>query len=472
MSFDIAAELGARLSPGAAVLVPGNDAFASLVSRWREWHAPTVAALVQVATEADVQETIRFSNEHSLAFFGRSGGHGGTEAMALATDSVQIDFRKMNHVDLAEDGKTARIGGGINVKQVVEALGDAGKRTVTGICESVGISAVALGGGHGWLQGQYGLPADQIVSARLVLPDGDVVIVSEDSNSDLFYAIKGAGHNFGFVTEWTYRVYDINARAPKWSYEIFVFSGDKLEAVFDLANEMMKSQPPQAIHWSYIIRVAQIDPEHPIIWYGIIYDGPEHDAREYAKPLHDIGAMTIQAGQATTHELAALTFQDSEGPGCAKGLTSLRYPIGLKTFNVPAMRKVYDHIDASFRAVPEIAGSFFLLEGYSTQAVKAVDEASAAFPHRSDEVLVTSYVQYRPDPKIDPIAKVYGIALRDILLEASDDPGRLRAYVNYAHGTEDLRAVYGWEDWRLAKLRQLKAKWDPENRMRFYLPIK
>jgi hypothetical protein len=133
---------------------------------------------------------------------------------------------------------------------------------VTGICEEVGFSAPVLGGGHGWLQGQYGLAADQVISARVVVPNGDIVTVSEDSNPDLFWAIRGAGHNFGFVTEWTYRIYDMNPQAPKWSYDIFIFSGDKLEEVFNLHNELQKSQPAHAIIWSYITRVEQIDPDH------------------------------------------------------------------------------------------------------------------------------------------------------------------------------------------------------------------
>lgn len=209
----------------------------------------------------------------------------------------------------------------------------------------------------------------------------------------------------------------------------------------------------------------------PILWYAIIYDGPEEEARKYAKPLHDIQAVSIQAGLATTHELAVLTFQDADGPGCTYGMTSLRYPIGLKTFNVSAVRKVFDYIDKSFQEIPEIAGSFFLLEGYAVQAVQAVDERSTAFPHRSDNLLITPYVLYKPDPKIDPLAQKYGKALRQILLDASDEPERLRAYVNYAHGDEDLREVYGWEDWRISKLRELKAKWDPENKMRYYVPL-
>lgn len=64
-----------------------------------------------------------------MPFVGRSGGHGATEAMASAQNALQIDFRKMNYVSVAPDGKTAKIGGGATVKHVVDALEAAGKRT-------------------------------------------------------------------------------------------------------------------------------------------------------------------------------------------------------------------------------------------------------------------------------------------------------------------------------------------------------
>lgn len=179
----------------------------------------------------------------------------------------------------------------------------------------------------------------------------------------------------------------------------------------------------------------------------------------------------VDAGEATIPELASLTFQSEDGPGCAKGLTSLRYPIGLQSYNTAAVRKVYDKIDATFREVPELAGSFFLLEGYSTQGVEAVDARSTAFPHRDDKILVTSYVQYQPNATIDPIAQDFGKTLRNYLLQGSDDPAHLRAYVNYANGDESPQEVYGWDEWRLEKLRKLKTQWDPENRMRYYVPF-
>ncbi|KAI1498756.1 hypothetical protein F5X99DRAFT_411811 [Biscogniauxia marginata] len=433
-NINIVADLGPLLSPQASIVLPGEATFASLTSRWREYHAPNISAVVQVTTEADV----RYAEEHDISFVARAGGHGATKSLGTAKNAIQIDFRSLDQIKLSEDGTTATIGGGTTVKQVVSTLEGLGKRTVTGICEC------------------YGLMADQVISARLVLPNGELVTVSEKSNPELFWAIRGAGHNFGLVTEWEYRVYDIEI--PKWSYEIFIYSGDKLEALYDLANAMLKDQPPEVTHWGYIIKVAEIDPDHPILWFAIIYDGPTETAREYAKPLHSIESIMAQSGEATLHELAVVTFQDADGPGCAHGLTSLRYPIGLKSYNTAAVRKVYDEIDRTFRNVSELAGSFFLLEGYSTQGVQAIDPDTTAFPHRSDEILVTSYIQYKPNATIDPIAQAFGQTLRQYLLDGSDDPEHLRAYVNYANGDESLQAVYGWEDWRLEKLRKLKSQ--------------
>ncbi|KAI0401066.1 FAD-binding domain-containing protein [Xylaria palmicola] len=453
---EISAVLGPKLSPEAAIILPGGSDFAGITARWREHQAPAVSVVVKVATESDVQETVRYADEHNIPFIARSGGHGATGAMSKAKSSIQIDFRSLNHVKLSEDGKSAAIGGGANVKDTVDKLAALRKRTD----KLVGISALALGRGHGWLQGQYGLVADQVVSARLVLPNGNLVTVSDDSYPDLFWAIKGAGHNFGLVTEWEFSVYNDQ---PQWSYEIFLFSGDKLEALYSLANEQMKTQPPELIYWGYIIK--------PILWFGVIYNGSQEAVKRYAKPFYDIGPLNVQTGKGQIHDLAVITYQDLDGPGCAYGMTSLRYPIGLKSHNIAAVRKVYNEIDETFRRVPEVAGSFFLLEGYSTQAVEAIDPDATAFPHRNDKILITSYIMYTPNDAITPLAQEFGKKLRQYLLDGSDVPAHLRAYVNYADGDEPLPAVYGWDDGRLEKLKKLKAKWDPKNTMRYYVPI-
>jgi hypothetical protein len=124
----------------------------------------------------------------------------------------------------------------------------------------------------------------------------------------------------------------------------------------------------------------------------VSYNGASEMAREYSKPFHNIGPLSIQTGEGSVHDLAVVTFMGADPAGCAHGMSSFRYPIGLKSYDVAAVRQVYNEIGETFNKVPGVSGSFFLLEGYSTQAVKAVDPKTTAFPHRDDNILATSYI--------------------------------------------------------------------------------
>lgn len=203
----------------------------------------------------------------------------------------------------------------------------------------------------------------------------------------------------------------------------------------------------------------------------IFYDGPSSKAKAYAQPLADLGPIHAESGEVPMPDLASITLMSLDSTACKSGLTSLRYPVGLKSLNVAAVRKVYDDFDTTLKKIPEFSNSVFLLEGYSTHAVKAINEESTAFPHRSDELLITPYIGYEPNPALDSAAQDFANRLRSYLLEGSDDPKHLRAYVNYAHGDESAEAIYGWEPYRLETLRALKHRWDPENRMRWYAPF-
>jgi hypothetical protein len=98
---------------------------------------------------------------------------------------------------------------------------------------------------------------------------------------------------------------------------------------------------------------------------------------------------------------------------------------------------------------------------YSTQGLKAVPEDSTSFPHRSDDILLSSVIMYKPDPKLDPVASTFGRTMRNYLLNGTEESGKLKAYMNYAHGDESLHSIYGWEECRLEKLRKMKKDWDP-----------
>lgn len=172
------------------------------------------------------------------------------------THGISIYLSQLDRVEISPDGQTAVIGGGIRSRNLTDALWAAGKQTVTGTCECVGYLGPALGGGHGWLQGHHGLVSDQLRSANLVLANGSLVTVTHDAQPDLFWALRGAGHNFGIVTSVTAAIYDIEH--ADYAVNTLLFRGDQVEDVYQLANDLWypnqngsSSMPVDLNNWSY-----------------------------------------------------------------------------------------------------------------------------------------------------------------------------------------------------------------------------
>jgi hypothetical protein len=214
-----------------------------------------------------------------MPFLALSGKHGYNINLNNVKHGIGINMRDLNRIELAKDGKTATIGGGIVTKRLTHELWEMGKITsasltpisssamtymifyaATGCCECTGSAAPMLGGGHGWLQGQYGLMADNLVSARLVLANGSAITVSDTEHADLFWALKGAGHNFGIVTSFEYKIYDRARDNENFALETLIFTGDKLEEVFKEANKMLLDRPVELMWFAMLFPMPDVDP--------------------------------------------------------------------------------------------------------------------------------------------------------------------------------------------------------------------
>ena len=122
-----------------------------------------------------------------------------------------------------------------------------------------------LGGGVGRYQGYFGLVLDNIIEMNVVLADGSMITVSDSSHPGLYWGMRGAGHNFGIVTRFNYRVHDIPY--PEWYLTTLVFTNDKLEAFFQLLNAFGANgtQPKEASTYG----VYALDPEISATEVGI-----------------------------------------------------------------------------------------------------------------------------------------------------------------------------------------------------------
>ncbi|KAI1839683.1 hypothetical protein JX266_014105, partial [Neoarthrinium moseri] len=280
-------ELQQGLSSSASIYLPGYDPFGAAVVRWSNLSTPTINVVVVPGTDSDVSVVVNFANKHHIPFLATSGMHGSINTLGRMDHGIEIRLNQLDGVDISTDGKTARIGGGIQSKSLIDKLWTARKQTVTGTCECVGYLGPGLGGGHGWLQGHYGLVSDQFISFDIVLANGSFVTV--DEKSDLFWGLKGAGHNFGIITSVKAKIYDLTY--PNYAIDTMVFSGDYVKQIYQLANELWVvngTMPDGLNNWSYWYYDPTIDSEKPVIAMYIIEEGVNVVNATHTKPFLDL----------------------------------------------------------------------------------------------------------------------------------------------------------------------------------------
>jgi FAD/FMN-containing dehydrogenase len=190
---DIRHTLGPLLSQGADIYDPSAPEWGNLTTRWTPFGAPTPSVTVEVATQADVQHTVKYAVSRGLKIIVRTTGHGNTLSLLELDGGLQISLARMNKISADADANTMTIEGGVRTVQVIETLQAKNQVTPVVLGDCVGVLGAGLGGGAGPLQGKYGLISDVLKEAEVVLADGSVVTASKHKNSDLFWALRGAG---------------------------------------------------------------------------------------------------------------------------------------------------------------------------------------------------------------------------------------------------------------------------------------
>src|ERR687898_2185404 len=141
---------------------------------------------------------------------GRVGELSGQVSGLVVTDGgVMISLADMTDVAVDPASATAVAQGGASWAELNTATGEHGLAVTGGVISTTGIAGLTLGGGLGWLMGKHGLAADNLLAVELVTAAGEVLEVDASSHSDLFWALRGGGGNFGVVTSFRYRVHPV-----------------------------------------------------------------------------------------------------------------------------------------------------------------------------------------------------------------------------------------------------------------------
>src|SRR6266446_4016225 len=164
--------------------------------------------IVRPLDVADVVTAVRFARDADLPVAVRGGGHG-VAGHCIGDGSLVVDLRLMREVAVDPEMGTASCGGGSLWEDLDTPAHRHGLATPGGTFGDTGIAGLTLGGGIGHLTPSYGLSLDNLLRATVVTADGDVLRASESENSDLFWALRGGGGNFGIVVEFTFRLHPL-----------------------------------------------------------------------------------------------------------------------------------------------------------------------------------------------------------------------------------------------------------------------
>jgi FAD/FMN-containing dehydrogenase len=193
------------------VLRPGDDDYDEARKIWNGLIDRRPALIVQCTGAADVVDCVNFAREQKLVLSIKGGGHN-VAGNAVNDGGLVIDLSRMNGVHVDPTTRTVRAEGGATWADCDREAQLFGLAVPGGVVFTTGVAGLTLHGGVGHLRRKYGLSIDSLVSVDIVTADGELRRASETENEDLFWAVRGAGGNFGVVTSFEFRAQPVGRR--------------------------------------------------------------------------------------------------------------------------------------------------------------------------------------------------------------------------------------------------------------------
>jgi hypothetical protein len=243
---------------------------------------------------------------------------------------------------------------------------------------------LTLGGGHGRKQGLYGLMADNLISARLILASGKVITVSNDTNASLFWALRGAGHNFGIVSQATFYSHPQPNGGLNYNSDI-IYNASAVEPLFTAINSF--KNPAKA----NIFVFYAVDPASgtPIVIFNFVYSGPENIGKpmvdQYFGHIPVISRKDSMIPYGQLNKLGASGFFET---ACQEGRRRAGHTVGIKSYDPKLQVELFEKFSKTIKDYPESSGSAVLFESYALEKFQEIDHSSTAYPNRDVNIIV------------------------------------------------------------------------------------
>jgi FAD/FMN-containing dehydrogenase len=197
-----------RSSVRGSIIQPGDDAYEPARRVYNAMIDKRPALIVRCVDVADVIAAVDYARTNKMLTAIRGGGHNGG-GLGTCEGGLVIDLSGMKGARVDQAARTVRVAAGSVWGEVDHATHPFGLAVPTGFISTTGVGGLTLGGGIGYLTRAYGLTIDNLLSADVVLADGSVVTADEQSNPDLFWALRGGGGNFGVVTSFEFQAHPV-----------------------------------------------------------------------------------------------------------------------------------------------------------------------------------------------------------------------------------------------------------------------
>ncbi|MBB4904558.1 FAD-binding oxidoreductase [Actinophytocola algeriensis] len=196
-----------RENVAGRVLEPADAGFDEACAVFMGGMDQRPAVIVQPADAHDVAKGVVAARETGVPLAVKSGGH---SPFALPDGGILIHVTSLRDLEIDTETRTVWAGSGLTTGEVTAAVHEHGLVLGFGDTDTVGIGGITLGGGIGYLARKYGLTIDHLLAAEIVTADGEIRVVDEESDPELFWAIRGAGANFGVVTRFRFRLQELS----------------------------------------------------------------------------------------------------------------------------------------------------------------------------------------------------------------------------------------------------------------------
>lgn len=455
MSVDVAAA-GVDLPDGfrGEAIRPGDAAYDAARAVYNGSIDRRPALIVRPTGAADIRDAVAFAREQRLPLAVRCGGHS-VSGVSAVEGGVLIDLSSLKGVHVDPERGTARANAGVLWGEYDRETEMFGLATPGGRVTTTGVGGFCLGGGYGWLSPVFGLTCDNLVGADLLTASGELVHVTEDTNPELLWALRGAGANFGVVTSFEFRVHPI---PPLIMAGLLVVPNDERSGEVARAyREHVEQAPPELVTAMATILAPPADfvppalVGAPVLGIVVAYIGEAGKAEEMVAPLREI----TQGGVDLVQPMPYTAFQQMLDPFAPKGW--LNYHRGLHVSAITD--SVLDDYLAVGRTIhsPMTQGILFRHGG----AVSEVGEDATAASNRSAPYMAHPIACWQSESETayeQEWCDRFSAAFQPVLTGG--------VYLNFEPETGEPVVRAGFGDAKYARLAALKQEWDPDNLFR------